>query len=55
MDRVVGDVDGIKLHVTSLDEGLSGVRRRIDRVEDRLGHVERRLDFYSGPAPGLSE
>ena len=46
------DVGELKMRATATDEhlgnlvlGVSGVNRRLDRVEERLSRVERRLDL----------
>lgn len=45
VDRVLDDVHDLKARMTSVEEGLAGVNRRIDRVEDRMERIERRLDL----------
>jgi predicted nuclease with TOPRIM domain len=49
LDRVIDDLNDIKVRVTNLEEGLAGVNRRLDRIEVRLDHVERRLDLTEQP------
>jgi len=45
LDRVIEDVQNLKLRMTHVEEGLAGVNRRIDRIEQRLDRIERRLDL----------
>jgi hypothetical protein len=56
LDRVIADVQDLKVRVTLLEErfatqeaAIAGVNRRIDRVEQRLDRIERRLDLVEGP------
>ena len=49
LDRVVEDVQDLKVRMTHVEEGLAGVNRRIDRVELRLDRIERRLDLAGAP------
>lgn len=44
-DRVIDDVHDLKVRMTSVEEGLVGVQRRIDRMEVRLERIENRLDL----------
>ena len=48
LDRVHDDVKDIKVRMTSVEEALAGVNRRIDRTEGRLDRIERRLERVSG-------
>ncbi len=45
LDRVVDDVQDLKVRMTHVEESLAGVNRRIDRVEARLDRIEKRLDL----------
>jgi DNA repair ATPase RecN len=45
IDRVLEDVKDIKVRLTSVEEALAGVNRRIDRSESRLDRIERRLEL----------
>ena len=45
LDRLSDDLHDLKIRTTSVEEGLAGVNRRLDRVEGRLDHIERRLDL----------
>ena len=48
VDRLIDDVGDLKSRMSSVEEGLAGVNRRIDRMELRLDRVERRLDIIGG-------
>ncbi len=43
-DRVIEDVQDLKIRMTDVEEGLAGVNRRLDRLEMRRDRVERRLE-----------
>ena len=45
LDRVIDDVQDLKIRMTSVEEGLAGVNRRLDRIEVRVERVERKLDL----------
>jgi len=49
IDRLIDDVHELKVRMTAVETNLAGVQRRIDRLEDRVEHIERRLDLV-GPA-----
>ena len=63
MDRVIDDVQDLKRRVTSLEDsharlrhdiadlhaGQAGMQLRIDRVDQRLERMERRLDLQDSP------
>jgi predicted nucleic acid-binding Zn-ribbon protein len=58
LDRVIVEVQELKVRVTGLEERLAhvqldiaGVNRRIDRVEERLAGIERRLELVEEPTP----
>jgi septal ring factor EnvC (AmiA/AmiB activator) len=44
-ERMADDLQDLKVRVTSVEEGLAGVNRRLDRVEMRLDVIERRLEL----------
>jgi septal ring factor EnvC (AmiA/AmiB activator) len=44
-ERMAEDLQDLKVRVTSVEEGLAGVNRRLDRVESRLDRIERRLEL----------
>ncbi len=39
------DVQELKKRMTNTEEGIAGVNRRLDRHEDRLERIERRLEL----------
>jgi DNA-binding FrmR family transcriptional regulator len=45
LDGVYDDVKDIKVRMTSVEEALAGVNRRIDRAEGHLDRIERRLEL----------
>lgn len=45
LDRVLEDVRDLKVRTTSLEEGIAGVQRRLDRFELRLDRIETRLNL----------
>jgi hypothetical protein len=45
IDRMVLDVQDIKIRVGSVDEGGAGVNRRLDRLEHRFERIEQRLEL----------
>ena len=49
VDRLRDDVQDMKVRMTSLEEGVVGVQRRIDRLEMRVERIERRLDLVDAP------
>lgn len=49
LDRVLDDMHGLKVRMTSVEENLVGVQRRLDRLEERVERIERRLDLVESP------
>ncbi|NJL07304.1 MAG: hypothetical protein HC900_02870 [Methylacidiphilales bacterium] len=45
LSDLIDDVRELKIRMTGVDEGLAGISRRIDRVEDRLTRIARRLEL----------
>jgi predicted nucleic acid-binding Zn-ribbon protein len=52
LDRLESDIGDIKLRVTATEEHLAsimmsiaGVNSRVDKIDDKLSRVERRLDL----------
>ena len=54
LDRVVDDVQDLKMRMTHVEEGLAGINRRLDRMEVRVDHIEKRLELV-GPYGGVHE
>jgi archaellum component FlaC len=57
LDRVIEDVQDLKIRMTSVEERLgsvevsiTGINRRIDRIEIRLDRIEKRLDLVDHSA-----
>lgn len=46
VDWLIGDVHGLKVRMTAVEENLAGMQRRIDRLEERL---DRRLELSDAP------
>jgi hypothetical protein len=44
-ERMAEDIHDLKVRVTSVDEGLAGVNRRLDRLEIRVERIDRRLEL----------
>lgn len=44
-ERMADDLQDLKSRVTSVEEGLAGVNRRLDRLENRVERIERRLEL----------
>ncbi len=54
VDVTAEDVRDLKIRTTNLEEstatGMAGIHRRMDRFDDRLERIERRLDLVDEPA-----
>ena len=48
-ERMAEDLQDLKVRVTSVEEGLAGVNRRLDRIEGRVERIERRLELTDVP------
>ena len=44
-ERMAEDLQDLKVRVTSVEEGLAGVNRRLDRLENRIERIEQRLEL----------
>ena len=44
-ERMAEDIHDLKTRVTSVEEGLVGVNRRLDRLESRVERIEKRLEL----------
>ena len=51
VSRIAEDVHDLKVRMTSLEEAVVGVQRRIDRIDGRLERVERRLGLLDPAIP----
>ena len=45
LDAISGDLHDLKVRTTSIEEGLAGVNRRLDRNDERLERIETRLNL----------
>lgn len=45
LDILQQDMHDVKVRMTSVEEALAGQSRRSDRIEARLGRIEKRLDL----------
>jgi len=41
--RMANDIHDLKVRMSSIDENMAVVNRRVDRIEDRLDRIESRL------------
>jgi archaellum component FlaC len=44
-ERMAEDLQDLKMRVPSVEEGLAGVNRRLDRLEHRVERIEKRLEL----------
>ena len=44
-ERRADDLQDLESRVTSVEEGLAGVNRRLDRLDSRVERIERRLEL----------
>lgn len=44
-ERMADDLQDLKSRVTSVEEGLAGVNRRLDRLDSHVERIERRLEL----------
>jgi len=49
LDRVVDEMQDVKVRLTALEEGLAGINRRLDRLDGRVERIERPLDLVEQP------
>ena len=45
LDRVLEDVHDLKVRMSSVEEGIAGIHRRLDRLDVRVDRIERRFDL----------
>jgi archaellum component FlaC len=48
-ERMAEDIQDLKARVTSVEEGLAGVNRRLDRLDSRVDRIEKRLELSEVP------
>ena len=39
------DVGDLKRRMTGVEDGIAGVNRRLERLDERVGRIEQRLDL----------
>jgi archaellum component FlaC len=44
-ERMADDLPDLKVRVTSVEEGLAGINRRLDRIDNRVERIEHRLEL----------
>ena len=44
-ERMAEDIHDLKVRMTSVEEGLAGVNRRLDRLDTRVERIEKRLEL----------
>ncbi len=44
-ERMADGLQDLKVRMTSVEEGLAGVNRRLDRLENRFERIEKRLEL----------
>ena len=47
LDRIIDDIQDLKVRMTSPEEATAGTNRRLDRLEMRLDRIGRRLDLVT--------
>lgn len=55
MDRLGEDMHDLKVRTPHVEEGLAGVNRRLDRLDQRIERVETRLTLVDSPYGGVRE
>ena len=45
LDRVIDDVHDLKVRMSSVEEAMAGIHRRLDRLDVCVDRIERRLDL----------
>ena len=46
LDRLIEDMDDMKVRLTSLEENYGATSRRLDRIERDIAHIMKRLDPF---------
>ena len=44
LDRLIDDMQDVKVRLTSLEENYGATSRRLDRIERDIAHIVKRLD-----------
>jgi archaellum component FlaC len=44
-ERMAEDLQDLKVPMTSVEEGLAGINRRLDRLDHRVERIEKRLEL----------
>ena len=45
LDRLIDDMQDVKVRLTSLEENYGATSRRLDRIERDISHIKKRLDL----------
>jgi hypothetical protein len=45
LDRLIDDMQDVKVRLTSLEENYGATSRRLDRIERDIAHIKKRLDL----------
>jgi archaellum component FlaC len=45
LGRMEDDLHDLKVRVTALEEGQAGINRRLDRLDERVERIEKRLNL----------
>lgn len=45
LDRLIDDLQDVKVRLTSLEENYGATSRRLDRIERDVSHIRKRLDL----------
>jgi len=45
LDRLLDDMQDVKVRITGLEENYGVTSRRLDRLERDIGHIKKRLDL----------
>lgn len=48
LDRALDEMGELKFRMTGIESGLAVINRRLDRIDNRLGGIERALDRREG-------
>ena len=54
VDLLVEDMRDMKIRMSSMEQNMTVVQRRLDRFDDRYDRIERRLELQDTP-PGVRE